>query len=518
MPGPGRLPLAGRSAAVPGGFLRRMPAALLIIAAAFVALLAISTGAVSAQGKYPTPTVGGTSAGGMLEVNEGTTATIMVALDRSPVSDWTVIFAAYPMEGWVKVDTDSSMSGYQNTLTFTAANYSIAQRVTLTAVHDNIDNTPNRRSGNIFLNSQTGNVNIVYFNIRVHVIDIDVPPLTLSKTALSASEVSGTDSFTVKLDTEPTNDVTVTITSDDTSVARVNANELTFTSTNYGTAQTVTITAVDDDIDNDPLLRTSVITIAADGGSDVTDQNETLTFTAIDNDTRGVTITPTAVTVTEAAGAGRTAEYTVRLNSQPTEVVTVNFGGLAQVDFVVSPASLLFWGARDWNTDQIVTVTANDDGIDEGDAETRVITHSVSGGDYGSNNVMAPDVTVTITDDDTSGITIMPTIVTVTEADGPNHSAQYSIVLDSEPDGPRVTVTLGGQNGADFLADFDVNPGNLHFSDTNWDTAQIVTVTARDDGIDEGDTETKVITHTVIGGGLNSGVAPIWWTVNGSTC
>ena len=174
---------------------------------------------------------------------------------------------------------------------------------------------------------------------------------------------------------------------------------------------------------------------------------------------------------------------------------TVNLGRLAQTDFVVSPGILLFWGARDWNTDQIVTVTANDDGIDEGDAETRVITHTVSGGDYGSNNVMAPDVTVTITDDDTSGITIMPTTITVTEADGPNHSAQYSVVLDSEPDNRQVVVTPGGQDGADFLADFDVDPGTLYFSDTNWDTAKIVTVTARDDGIDEGDTETKVITH-----------------------
>ena len=176
-------------------------------------------------------------------------------------------------------------------------------------------------------------------------------------------------------------------------------------------------------------------------------------------------------------------------------------------DFVVSPGILYFWGARDWNTDQIVTVTANDDGIDEGDAETSVITHTVSGGDYGSNNVMAPDVTVTITDDDTSGITIMPTTVTVTEAAGPNHSAQYSFVLDSEPES-RVYVTLGGQNGADFLADFVVKPGILYFSDTDWDTAKIVTVTAIDDAIDEGDTDTKVITHTVSGLGFNSVAAP----------
>ena len=91
-----------------------------------------------------------------------------------------------------------------------------------------------------------------------------------------------------------------------------------------------------------------------------------VTATATDNDTAGVIIMPTAVNVTEAAGAGRTAEYTVRLTSQPRAVVTVAIGGLAQFDFVVNP-STLFFGARNWNTVKIVTVTANDDDIDEGD-------------------------------------------------------------------------------------------------------------------------------------------------------
>ena len=64
---------------------------------------------------------------------------------RSPVSDLTITFSSCQVPD-VKADTDSYMSGYQNTLTFTAANYSIAQRVWVTAVHDKIDNTPNRRS------------------------------------------------------------------------------------------------------------------------------------------------------------------------------------------------------------------------------------------------------------------------------------------------------------------------------------------------------------------------------------
>ena len=49
VPGPGRLRPAGRSAAVPGGFLRRMPAPLLLLAAALALLLFGDGGVVQAQ-------------------------------------------------------------------------------------------------------------------------------------------------------------------------------------------------------------------------------------------------------------------------------------------------------------------------------------------------------------------------------------------------------------------------------------------------------------------------------------
>ena len=342
-------------------------------------------------------------------------------------------------------------------------------------------------------------------SVTVTVTDNDTAGVTVSKTAVTVSEDGATDSYTIRLDSEPTADVIISVTSGDTRNVTVSPAMLTFTDSNWDDNQTVTVRAVNDDVDDGDNETTITHSSSSSDPNYFTSLSiADVTATATDNDTAGVIIMPTAVNVTEAAGAGRTAEYTVRLTSQPRAVVTVAIGGLAQFDFVVNP-STLFFGPRNWDTVKIVTVTANDDDIDEGDAETRVITHTVSGADY---NVMAPDVTITIADDDTSGVTIMPTTITVTEAGGPNHSTQYSVVLNSKPDSRRVTVTPGGQNALDFLADFVVNPGILHFSDTNWGTAKIVTVTARDDAIDEGDTETKVITHTVFGGGFSSDAAP----------
>ena len=51
--------------------------------------------------------------------------------------------------------------------------------------------------------------------------------------------------------------------------------------------------------------------------------NVDLAVSVTDNDTAGVTVSVTQLTVTEPAGAGRTATDTVKLNTQPTGEVTI---------------------------------------------------------------------------------------------------------------------------------------------------------------------------------------------------
>ena len=54
-----------------------------------------------------------------------------------------------------------------------------------------------------------------------------------------------------------------------------------------------------------------------------------MAVTLTDDDTKGVTISETTHTITEAAGNTHTATYTVRLNSEPTGDVS---GGPCQRD------------------------------------------------------------------------------------------------------------------------------------------------------------------------------------------
>jgi hypothetical protein len=64
----------------------------------------------------------------------------------------------------------------------------------------------------------------------------------LSATTLSTTEAGGTDTFTVVLDAQPSNDVVFTITSNDTSEGIPDVGMLTFTPSNWDTPQIITVT------------------------------------------------------------------------------------------------------------------------------------------------------------------------------------------------------------------------------------------------------------------------------------
>ncbi|MBF2759954.1 MAG: hypothetical protein ISN28_06745, partial [Ectothiorhodospiraceae bacterium AqS1] len=83
-----------------------------------------------------------------------------------------------------------------------------------------------------------------------------------SVTTLSIDE-GNTGTFTVKLDTEPSADATVTISSADAGAVSVDPASLTFTTSNYSTAQTVTVTGEDDADGSDETVD---ITLSASGG------------------------------------------------------------------------------------------------------------------------------------------------------------------------------------------------------------------------------------------------------------
>ena len=85
--------------------------------------------------------------------------------------------------------------------------------------------------------------------------------------------------------------------------------------------------------------------------------------------------------------AGATNTYEVSLATEPTASVTVTPASGDTATATVSGA--LTFTVSDWATAQTVTVS----GAAAGSVS---VSHAVSGGDYGSNNVTADSVTVTV--------------------------------------------------------------------------------------------------------------------------
>ena len=149
------------------------------------------------------------------------------------------------------------------------------------------------------------------------------------------------------------------------------------------------------------------LTVSGVGGTDGIDPaTDTARVTVTRAASAGVSVTPTALTVTEEDPAG--AGYTVVLDTLPMADVTVTVAGHAGTAVTPAPVSLTFTPS-DWDTAQTVTVTAGDDADMEND--TVPLTHGAESTDGNYNGVGIADVAVTVTDNDlvqVTGVVVEP--------------------------------------------------------------------------------------------------------------
>ncbi len=309
--------------------------------------------------------------------------------------------------------------------------------------------------------------------------------VTVTPTALTIPE-GGNDTFTVVLNTQPSADVVINLASSDTSRATVSPASMTFTSTNWNTAQTATVTAVQDDIDNGDANVTIQTTLSTTDPNYSSIDPDDVAVTVQDDDTAGITVNPTSGLVTTEAGG--TDSFTVVLDTEPTADVTIGLSSSDTSEGTVSPASMTFTAAN-WNVAQTATVTGVDDAVADGDQAYTIVTAAATSSDANYSGMDPADVAVTNTDDDSPGVTVTPTTVNVAEGGATD---SYDVVLNTLPTADvTINITTGGQT--------TVNPTSLTFTSTNGTTPQTVTVTAVDDAVLEGD-HTDTISHTATSG------------------
>lgn len=158
----------------------------------------------------------------------------------------------------ITASTTATGAGTDYTLSTGTATIAAGQTsttISLVVVDDQIDE-PNETIG-ILLSSPINAIIGSNTSTLYTITDNDTAGITLSKSFASVTEGGATDTYTIVLMTAPTSTVTVTLTPADDQVA-LSASVLSFTTSNWNTPQTVTVTAANDQVFE--IAKTSTIT------------------------------------------------------------------------------------------------------------------------------------------------------------------------------------------------------------------------------------------------------------------
>jgi hypothetical protein len=360
-------------------------------------------------------------------------------------------------------------------------------------------------------------------------------PVTVSKEMLQVSPGGASDSYTLVLNSQPTADVTITVSQGDTAICAlmtlgdptgsgsapsgpaastplvITPTTLTFTSANWNMPQTVTVSAPANADSSTPIVVLSHSISSTDPNfntafvPDVFVQVGDLTPpTPPPVQTGGVDVSTTMLQLTPG---GPAQTYNLVLTSQPTANVTITvnqgdpnlheLGGLTllpgnvgeAVQVTVSPTTLTFTPA-DWNMAQTISVSPPAS-LAAGESPFTFLSHTVTSDDPNYNDLFVPNVFVHVGDVtpptpppvQTGGVDVSTHHLEVTPG-GPAQT--YTVVLTSQPTSD-VTITIAQQNIAvdppgpigvslPTTASLVVTPTTLTFTTANWNQPQTVTV------------------------------------------
>ena len=179
-------------------------------------------------------------------------------------------------------------------------------------------------------------------------------------------------------------------------MATVPNTALIFNADNWESPKTVTVTTVNNDIDED-TDRSTTITHAFVGGG-YNSVSGSVTVTATDNDMRGATFDNKVGTNNNGLPninilESETKIYGIKLTSKPTGNVDVSFSS-SNVGVLTVPSTAFTFTSADWDGFKNVLITPINDDVASG-ITIHTITHTFVGGDY--NSVTAP-LSVTLVD------------------------------------------------------------------------------------------------------------------------
>ncbi|MCB1178297.1 MAG: hypothetical protein KDK36_12000, partial [Leptospiraceae bacterium] len=323
-----------------------------------------------------------------------------------------------------------------------------------------------------------------YSNVLSSSVNLDTselenlpPQIIVSKrTGLTTSENGTEAKFTLKLNKAPSQSVSINIESSDPAEVNVFPVSVVFDTDNWNTPQEIKLKGNKDHLmDGNKLVTIDLgYTKSKDPNFDNLSVG-TVEVQNIDNDVPGITVSRTSGLI--VSENGDTTEFTVSLNTRPTETVSIPIVNNDSSEVTISTTSLVFTPGN-WNIPQTVTITGVDDEEADGDINS-TISLGLSISDDPLYSGHSQDVNIKTIDNDTPDIMIINSNITTYES---GTKEVFYVSLKSKPTGTvNIPLELGDETEG------KLNKETLTFTIDSWNIAQAVTVEGLADDEKDGD-------------------------------
>ena len=319
----------------------------------------------------------------------------------------------------------------------------------------------------------TGSRGLVLRVATITLQDDDVRGVQVEPTRLTVDE-GDSGEYRVRLTSQPESDVTVSVAAPANVPLEVQPTALTFTTDNWGTEQTVTVTVEDD---SDALMHEDVElthTVGGGGYAGVTAAPVTVTL-------RETTVPQMTIGDEEDDEAAGNLTFTVELDVASSAEVTASWAtagvsATAGADYTESSDTVRF---PPGSTSQTVTVPIVDDDLDEEDE-----TFTVTLGDPQNAGLADGEATGTISDDDDEpALTLIGPAQAARE--GEDRNLEFTVTLEPAS-GREVTVVYAtGDGTAVSPGDFTAPADDAVLTFAAGERSKTITIPVVDDTVDE---------------------------------
>ena len=412
-------------------------------------------------------------------------ATFTIQLPSIPSADVSLaLFSSNQNEGTVT----------PTNVTFTKENWNVPQTITVTGVDD--DSRDGNVNYTIFFSPSESNdedyQGISSSAIKVTNVDNDVAGMTVNIPAEGYEILEGQDyPLTVRLNTKPKKDVTVTLSTDIETEAKFKEDKVVLNAENWNTGVQVTLSGIADHIiDGDKDVKLT-FTATSD------DEDYNLAPLVFDGKVKDVDTADVIVNMGDSPivkeGSSDFITMSLSLASKPTAKVKISLSVSDDTELKINKKEIEL-SPEYWDIPQDILVNSVDDEVVDGNIKSKVIM-TMTSTDKNFNN-LTKEIEFTTVDNDVAGFVINSNAASFPE--NSSSTTSMTIALLSQPTA-NVTVTVASTDASELAV---TSAGTLTFTTSNWNKPQTVTAKVVDDSIADG-TQTAAIKFTAASSDTN---------------